>query len=151
MQQDTLNKIKYIFRHERDIKDAVLEAKIGAGGHTGGAPSGHCHVSDPTPAAALRRAEEIGVVTLPDRNKVFRPERWLKVVEAVRAWVSSDVIDNEIFHRVLTSPKPKSREEARRRRDRVCEYLHIEKSLYYDRIPMICIYGIGVADANGAL
>ena len=150
MQRDSVDRIKYIFRHEREIKDAVLEAKTGAGGHTGGT-SGHCRVSDPTPAAALRRVEEVSCVTLPDRNQVTKPERWLKVVEAVRAWVSSDVIDNEIFHRVLTSPKPQSREEARRRRDRVCEYLHIEKSLYYDRIPMICIYGIGVADANGAL
>ena len=150
MQRDSVDKIKYIFRHEREIKDAVLEAKTGTGGHTGGT-SGHCRVSDPTPAAALRRVEEVRAVTLPDRNQVTWPERWLKVVEAVRAWVSSDVIDNEIFHRVLTSPKPQSREEARRRRDRVCEYLHIEKSLYYDRIPMICIYGIGVADANGAL
>jgi len=151
MQRDSVDKIKYIFRHSREIKDAVLEAKMGAGGHTGGAPSGHSYISDPTPAAALRRVEEINCITLQDKNKVFKPERWLRVIDAVKAWVSADVIDNEIFHRVLIVPKPKSREEARRRRDRVCEYLHIEKSLYYDRIPLICIYGIGVADSCGAL
>lgn len=150
MQRESVDRIKYIFRHAREIKDAVLEAKTGTGGHTGGA-GGHSYISDPTPAAAIRLAEEIPCVTLRDKNKIIKPERWLKVIEAVKSWVSSDVIDNEIFHRVLMVPKPQSREEARRRRDRVCEYLHIEKTMYYDRIPLICIYGIGVADSCGAL
>ena len=150
MQRDSVDKIKYIFRHEREIKDAVLEAKTGAGGHTGGA-GGHSYISDPTPAAALRRVEEIGVVTLKDNNRVYKPEKWLKVVSAVRDWCASDMIDREIFCHMLTSPKPRSREAARERMARISEFLHLDRSVCSRRASMICVYGVGVAQTLGAM
>lgn len=140
--------LKYIFRHEREIHDAVLEAKLGTNGHTGGGSSGHCHVSDPTPASAIRRAEEIGSVTLRDKSCVRWPERWLKVIELVRVWCRNDPIDEALFSWVLTMPKLKYG-GTRLRREKMCEDLHIEKSMYYDRIFQICIYGDGVAEGMG--
>ena len=95
-----VDKIEDIFRREKEIREAVWEAKLGAGGHTGGAPSGHSYISDPTPAQALRLAEELPCVQLyPSKDKIFRPEAWLSVVDAVKAWCGHDTIKAEIYNR----------------------------------------------------
>jgi len=139
-----VGEVEYIFQHEREIQDAVLEAKLGTGGHTGGAPSGHSYISDPTPAAALRNVEEINCVTLQDKTRIFNPEKWLKVIHEVREWCNIDDIDNMIFRLVFLRPKMPSRYEARIRRDKICAALNIEPSFYYARIKAICLYRDGV-------
>ena len=118
-----VDKIEDIFRREKEIREAVLEAKLGTGGHTGGAPSGHSYISDPTPAAALRRAAELACVTLyPSKERIFRPEAWLAVVDAVKAWCSNDVFKAEIFKRRYTSGENSQD---------TCEAVHIEINTYY--------------------
>ena len=118
-----VDKIEDIFRREKEIREAVLEAKIGTGGHTGGAPSGHSYISDPTPAAALRRAVELNCVTLyPSKERIFRPEAWLSVVDAVRAWCAKDVFKDEIFKRRYASGENSQD---------TCEAVHIEINTYY--------------------
>ena len=118
-----IDKIESIFRREKEIREAVLEAKIGTGGHTGGAPSGHSYISDPTPAAALRRAAELSCVTLsPSQEKIFKPEAWLAVVDAVRAWCGHDTIKEEIFKRRYTKGE---------RSNETCMEINIEVPTYY--------------------
>ena len=91
-----VRKIEYMIRHERQIAEAVEEAKLAPRGHTGGA--GHSFVSDPTAAQAIRNADEVSLVEI-DGGRVEWPERWLKVVSAVRAWCGNDTIRAEIFKR----------------------------------------------------
>ena len=57
-----VRKIEYMIRHEKQIAEAVTEAKLAPRGHTGGAPSGHSFVSDPTAAQAIRNADEVSIV-----------------------------------------------------------------------------------------
>ena len=80
-----IRKIEYMIRHEKQIADAVEEAKLAPRGHTGGAPSGHSFVSDPTAAQAIRNADEVSIVDLECGGRVEFPERWLRVVRAGRA------------------------------------------------------------------
>lgn len=94
-----VDRIEEIFRREKEIREAVLEAKIGAGGHTGGAPTGHSRISDPTAISAIRRASEMESVTLKDGTRVYKPEKWLEVVGAVREWCAKDALKAEVFRR----------------------------------------------------
>ena len=127
MQRRTGNRnvdtIEDIFRREREIREAVLEAKLGTGGHTGGSPSGHSYISDPTPAAALRRAAELNCVTLyPSKERIFRPEAWLAVVDAVKAWCGRDTIKAEIFKRRYTNGENSNT---------TCYEINVEVPTYY--------------------
>lgn len=136
--------IEYIFRHEREIREAVLEAKLGTARHIDGVPSGKSNISDPTYAAAIRLAEEVMCVILPDRTEIKKPERWLKVIGAVREWCKEDTIDNAIFQAVLIQPRKENRRAAREWRDIICSLLNIEPPFYYARIRAICLYRDGV-------
>lgn len=91
--------IEDMFRRERDLADAVLESKIGTQGHTGGAPSGHSYISDPTAIAAIRRAVELNTVTLRDGTRIFKPEKWLEVIHAVKDWCAKDTLKDEVYKR----------------------------------------------------
>ena len=143
-----LDWLKYILRHERELYDAVLEAKLGTKGRSGGSSGGRYFVSDPTPAMALRRAEEVGCVVLRDKSRVQWPERWLKVIDSIRKWCQNDPIDEALFSWVLIQPKLK-RSGAKLRQIKMCSDLHIEKDAYYKRLATICVYGAGVADGLG--
>lgn len=94
-----VRKIEYMIRHERQIAEAVTEAKLAPRGHTGGAPSGHSFVSDPTAAQAIRNADEVSLVEIDGGGRVEWPERWLRVVRAVRSWCGRDTIKAAIFER----------------------------------------------------
>ena len=50
-----------MFRRQKQIEQAVYEAKNDSHGHTGGGASGHAFVSDPTAAAAMHQVEEVKV------------------------------------------------------------------------------------------
>ena len=94
-----VRKIEYMIRHEKQIAEAVTEAKLAPRGHTGGAPSGHIFVSDPTAAQAIRNADEVSLVEIDGGGRVEWPERWLRVVRAVRSWCGNDTVKAEIFKR----------------------------------------------------
>lgn len=96
-----IERIEEVFRQEKEIRELVLEKKLGQKGHTGGAPTGHSFISDPTASQALRNADEVDFILLDD-VKFFRPEAWLMVVDAVKNWCSRDVIKSEIYKRRYT-------------------------------------------------
>lgn len=105
-----VRKIEFMIRHEKEIAAAVEEARLCVRGHTGGTPSGHSYVSDPTAAQAIRKAEELPFVEIDKLGRVEWPERWLKVVAAVREWCGRDTIRAEVFKRRYV---PKFRSEMR--------------------------------------
>lgn len=112
------NHIEGIFRREKEIKQAVWEAKNDSRGHTGGGNSGHALMSDPTASAALHQVDEVREVTLPDGYNVRWPERWLRVIDATY------------------EKYPASKRALRLRCSGftyadACEELHIGKSTYY--------------------
>ncbi len=93
-----VRKIEWAIRNERRIAEAVEEARLSPGGHTGGSPTGHTYISDPTASQAIRRAEEVCLVDVCGRRLEW-PERWLAVVGAVRTWCNRDAVRAEIFRR----------------------------------------------------
>ena len=91
-----VDKIEEIFRRERELSDAVLEVKVGTKGHTGGTPTGHSYISDPTAISAIRRAVELETVSLKDGTRIFKPEKWLEVIHAVKDWCAKDTLKDEV-------------------------------------------------------
>lgn len=94
-----VRRVEWHIKHEREIRDAVTEAKTSSGGHTGGAPSGHTYISDPTAIQAIRAADELRVVDIEGGGRVEWPERWLTVIDAIKRWCGTDTIRAEIFKR----------------------------------------------------
>ena len=130
-----VRKIEFMIRHEKQIAEAVEEAKLAPRGHTGGAPSEHSFVSDPTAAQAIRNADEVSIVDLEGGGRVEFPERWLKVVSAVRAWCGTDTIRAEIFKRKYNGEAYHS----------TCYVLHIAERTYYDILAEIRGYALQCA------
>ena len=95
-----IRKIEFTFYNERKIRDAVTEARAAGSRHDGAARSSNpSHISKPTENAAIRAAVELPFVTLDDGGTVELPERWLSVIDAVRAWCASDAVRAGIFKR----------------------------------------------------
>ena len=92
-----VRRIEYIIRHEKQIAEAVREARLSVFGQPE-IPGGGSAISKPTEAMAIRLADELQEVVV-DGRPVEQPERWLKVISAVREWCGQDVIRAEIFKR----------------------------------------------------
>lgn len=132
---------EFMMRNERQIREAVEEVRRKNNGHIGRAPAGRAHISDPTATEAIRNAEEIRYVDLPGGGRIEWPERWLKVINAVREWCKSDYLRREILRRrysgeswVSTCAKlelPKQR--------------HLSESKYHRVVAGICNYAIKCA------
>lgn len=93
-----IRKIEYMIRHERQIAEAVEEAKLSPSSNLSGEHTGHSYIPDPTASQAIRNAAEVPKVFV-DGRPVEWPERWLQVVRAVRAWCGEDSIRGEVFRR----------------------------------------------------
>jgi hypothetical protein len=115
-----VRKIEWAIRNEKLIFEAVEEARCAPRGHTGGSPTGHSYVSDPTAAQAIRQAEEVYRVDVGGRPLEW-PERWLTVVNAVRQWCGRDAIRAEIFKRRYSGESYKS----------TCHAIHIADQTYH--------------------
>lgn len=90
---------EFMLRNEGKIRDAVEEVRLCRKGHTGGTPTGHARVSDPTAGEAIRNVEELSFVEIEGGGRVEWPERWLRVIDAVREWCKPDVLKREILRR----------------------------------------------------
>lgn len=90
---------EFMIRNERKIREAVEEARANKGGHSGGTPTGHAFISDPTAGEAIRNAEELSFVELDGGGRVEWPERWISVIDAVRAWCEPSYLRREILRR----------------------------------------------------
>ncbi len=82
--------VEKMFWLHKKIKRAVDDARLeigfyNSGGKTGGAPTNHSFVSDPTATLALRRGAPVKQIVLdegkPTEETIKRPEDWLFVVE----------------------------------------------------------------------
>ena len=94
---------EFMIRNEKKIRDAVEEARANKGSHTGGTPTGHAFISDPTAGEAIRNVEELSVVEIEGGGRVEWPERWLRVIDAVRAWCEPFYLRREILRRRYTA------------------------------------------------
>lgn len=74
-----------MFRNQRSIETAVLEARSGdrASCNARGGGSGTPHISDPTAREAIANIMPISAVQLPNGYTVRDPETWLKVIHYV--------------------------------------------------------------------
>ncbi len=83
-----VRKIDFVFYHEAEIRDAVLDAREGNAPPPGGARSKN-HISNPTEAKALRNLSPLRNVRV--RGEYLEwPEDWLRVIDAVYAWCDGD-------------------------------------------------------------
>jgi len=129
-----VRRIEWAIRNEKLIFEAVEEARLAPRGHTGGSPTGHTYVSDPTAAQAIRQAEELSFVEVGGRHLEW-PERWLMVVRAVRQWCNRDVVRSEIFKRRYTGESYIS----------TCYALHVAEQTYHFALKEIRGYALQAA------
>jgi len=132
-----IRKIEYMIRHEREIADAVEEAKRSPSQNLCGEHTGRSYIPDPTAAQAIRNAEELQEVSV-DGRPVEWPERWLKVISAVRSWCGEDSIRGEIFRRRYGGHRKESR-------FMTMGALHIAERTYYAVLDDIRSYAIQCA------
>jgi len=132
-----VRKIEYMIRHEKEIADAVEEAKLSPSSNQSAEHVGHSYIPDPTAAEAIRRAEEVLEVLI-DGRRVEWPERWLKVIRAVRSWCGEDSIRGEIFRRRYGGYRKESR-------FLTMDTLHIAERTYYAVLDDIRAYAIQCA------
>ena len=114
-------KIELMFRRQKQIEQAVYEAKNDSHGHTGGGSSGHAFVSDPTAAAAMHMVDEIRTVTLDDGFVVKWPERWLSVIHTT-------------YSRCAGSAEALKFRCSGRGYVEACNELHVGKSTYFSML-----------------
>lgn len=90
---------EFMIRNEKKIRDAVEEARASKKSRTGRTPTGHAYISDPTAGEAIRNVEELSFVEIEGGGRVEWPERWLRVIDAVRAWCEFSYLRREILRR----------------------------------------------------
>ena len=90
---------EFMMRNERKIREAVEETRSSKRSRTGRTPTGHAYISDPTAGEAIRNAEELHFVEIEGGGKIEWPERWLRVIDAVRAWCEFSYLRREILRR----------------------------------------------------
>lgn len=93
-----MRKIDFVFYNERAIREAVLDAREGAGKS---AARNKNHIGDPTAAKAIRNVTPLRSVRVRGMHLEW-PEHWLKVVDAVYAWCIGDrqVVAEDRYHGV---------------------------------------------------
>lgn len=102
---DSLRAIEFVLYNEREIRLAVYEAKNAVAGHSGGAPSGHAYIADPTAVQAVRNSVELPVITLADGKTLSWPERWIAFIDKLRSWAQlDDVAEGVLFDRYHEEP-----------------------------------------------
>ena len=131
-----IDRIEEMFRREKELRETVLERKLGGGGRTGGAPTGHSYVSDPTAVGALRLAAKLNSVALFNGYIVYQPEAWLSVIDAVKTWCGRDELRSEIYRR---------RYKLGESYKTSCWDLHISSSTYHFLLVEIRNYALACA------
>ena len=84
--QSYLGKIDFVFYHESEIREGIMQARLESG-HCGGvvvvSGSG---ISDPTATQAVKNITPLPVITIHGGHTVKRPESWLIVIEKTYSW-----------------------------------------------------------------
>lgn len=132
---------EFMMRNEKKIREAVEEARLYKNGYTGGAPTGHARIADPTAGEAIRHAEELRFVEIEGGGRVDRPERWLRVIDAVRAWCRPIPLRREILRRRYAGESwVKTCAEIKDSEDR-----HLSESKYHRIVMGICNHAVKCA------
>lgn len=126
---------EFMMRNERKIRDAVEETRASKKGPTGRTPTGHAYISDPTAGEAIRNAEELHFVEIEGGGRVEWPERWLRVIDAVRAWCEPDAIRVEILRRRYSGESYII----------TCTAIHISERRYHDILFQLRSYALQCA------
>lgn len=129
--------VDFMCYNEKIIREAVDEEKKRTIGHSGEPPSGNNSVSDPTAVQAVRNIDEISRVALPEeKGTVFRPERWLRVVNAMRNYCREKYGTDAMF--TLTYEKKKKWQY-------ITIELNIDQSTYHRRMERLRQFGLQAA------
>lgn len=126
---------EFMMRNERKIRDAVEETRVSKKGSTGRTPTGHAYISDPTAGEAIRNVEELSFVEIEGGGRVEWPERWLRVIDAVRAWCEPDAVRAEILRRRYNGESYVV----------TCREVHISSRVYHDVLYKIRVYAVQCA------
>lgn len=126
---------EFMMRNERKIRDAVEETRASKKGSTGRTPTGHAYISDPPAGEAIRNAEELHFVEIEGGGRVEWPERWLSVIDAVRAWCEPDAIRVEILRRRYSGESYII----------TCTAIHISERRYHDILFQLRSYALQCA------
>lgn len=132
---DNIRIIEHILYKEQAIREAVEDYRASRGGHSGGAPSGHAFISDPTAGEAIRNVEEICVVTIDSGERIFKPERWLLLINELKVWAEKDSIKCGLLKRRYHGEDYKV----------TCLELAISQATYSTNLQEIRAYALAIA------
>lgn len=85
------NIVEKMFRNQKEIEQAVLEARCGRNTHSREGGAGHTHISDPTAREAIANIMPLTKVELRNGYVVYEPEKWLQMIH----YVYSEMHENE--------------------------------------------------------
>ena len=145
MQRRSRNKhvrlVEFIFRNEIEIWEAVEKERSIGTGKMGGASSGHVHISDPTANEAIRNVGELRCVFIRNGVKIDWPERWLRIIDAVRDWCEPNVLKREILRRRYSGESwVKTCADIKVSPDK-----HLSESKYHRVVGQICTFAVQCA------
>lgn len=83
-----MRKIEFVFYHEREIREAILDAREGASAQS---VRNKNKISNPTAAKALRNITPLRSVRVCGAPLEW-PEHWMQVVDAVYSWCTGDLL-----------------------------------------------------------
>lgn len=81
-----LARIDFIFYHEKEIREAVLQARLDSGGLGTIRIAGGNGLTDPTARQAVKNLTPLPVVVIHGGHTVKHPEHWLIVIDKTYDW-----------------------------------------------------------------
>lgn len=85
--QSYFSQIDFIFYHEADIKDAVLQERFSSGNSSSSIVAvSESGMSDPTARQAVRNLTPLESVIICGEHNIKKPEHWLIVIEKTYKW-----------------------------------------------------------------
>ena len=79
-------KVDFIFYSERDIREAVTQARLSVGNGNGMVAANKNGFSDPTANQAVKNLSPLEKVTIRGEHVIQKPEKWLEVIEKTYSW-----------------------------------------------------------------
>lgn len=132
---------EFMIRNEKKIREAVEEARMSKDGRAGTSPSGRARISDPTANEAIRHTDELRRVEIEGGGTVEWPERWIRVIDAVREWCEPHFLRREILRRRYAGESwVRTCSEIMVSKDRF-----LSESKYHRVVAQICSYGVKCA------
>lgn len=125
--------LDFILSHRREIEEAITEKRREMEtqkGHTGGAPSSHAFIPDPTANRAIKAASALPYVYVDYQD--YAGNALVKTVRNPETWL---LVEDEVYKHFFTSEQMREfylrRYKRGERWGKTCKDLNIGRAVYY--------------------